>query len=84
MRDEGESPKSFDEIRSLPDAEWKAYLKTLSIEEMFKLALEGIQVVEKGIEEVCDNLEASFERHLEENEEVKKIAEELLARVMKK
>jgi hypothetical protein len=74
---------SFEEIRKLSQEDWKAYLKTLSLEEMFQLAEEGLDTVVKEIDEISDKLELNFEKKLETDQASRTEMEALLDRIKK-
>ena len=72
---------SFKEIKKLPDSEWREHLKTLSMDQLFELAHEGIADINRQVEEMGQALERGFEHRLETDTVSKEAMKALLAKV---
>lgn len=74
---------TFDELKAMPQEEGRAFLKTLPMEELLKLALEGISVVEKQVEELGKSMERQFEGMLAVDKPSKEATDALIAKIKK-
>jgi hypothetical protein len=75
--------KTFEECANMSDGEWNAYLKTLSMQEKFDMALQGIEALEKNVNALDESLERNFNYKAETDATVKAEYEALMDKVRK-
>jgi hypothetical protein len=74
---------NFEETKGLSTEDFRTHLKTLLLDELFDLALEGIDVMIKDIDTFFDKVEENFEKRLTVDEASKQELDKLLTKLTK-